>query len=122
MTRRYEFSKATKREALRRSGMMCEAVGAVYGLPRGQRCNAPLGSGVDFDHYPVPATDRGSDTLDNCVACCRTCHKYKTRTYDTPMQAKGKRVRDRHSGIRKRRRTIPGRRFNGDPIPAVWRD
>lgn len=122
MTRRYEFSKQTKREALRRSEMLCEAIGAVYGLEPGQRCNAPLGHGVQFDHYPAPATDLGSDTLDNCVAVCLTCHKFKTRTYDTPMQAKGKRVRDCHFGIKKRRRTIAGRRFNGDPIPSEWRD
>lgn len=122
MTRRYEFSKQIKREALRRSGMMCEAVGAVYGLAPGQRCNAPLGHGVQFDHYPAPAMDRGSDTLDNCAAVCPSCHKFKTRTYDTPMQAKGKRVRDRHLGIKSRRKTIAGRRFNGEPIPAVWRD
>lgn len=122
MTRRYEFSKQTKREALRRSEMRCEAIGAVYGLEPGHRCNAPLGHGVQFDHYPAPATDPGSDTLDNCVAVCLTCHKFKTRTYDTPMQAKGKRVRDCHFGIKKRRRTIAGRRFNGDPIPSEWRD
>lgn len=97
---RYEFSKAVKREALRRSGGLCEATGVVYGLNFGQRCNAPLSHGVEFDHYPVPATDKGSDTLDNCVACCPTCHRFKTSTYDVPMQAKGKRVRDKHLGIR----------------------
>lgn len=122
MSRRYEFSKQIKRDALRRSDMRCEAIGKVYGLEEGRRCNAPLANGVQFDHYPSPATDPGSDTLDNCVACCKTCHGFKTRAYDTPMQAKGKRIRDRHVGIKKRRRTIPGRRFNGDPIPAKWVD
>lgn len=122
MTRRYEFSKQVKREALRRSGMICEGRGTVYGLEAGQRCNAPLGNGVDFDHYPIPATDSGSDVLDNCVACCRVCHKFKSHTYDTPMQAKGKRIRDKDNGIKKRRRTIPGRRFSGEPIPSRWVD
>lgn len=100
-SRRYEFSKQTKREALQRSGKLCEAVGSVYGLLPGQRCNAPLDAGVEFDHYPAPATDKGSDKLENCVACCKTCHGFKTRSYDTPMQAKGKRVSDKHLGIRK---------------------
>lgn len=100
--RRYEFSKETKREALRRSGKLCEALGAVYGLGSGERCNAPLDSGVEFDHYPSPATDKGSDTLENCVAACKTCHGFKTRSYDIPMQAKGKRVSDKHLGIRPR--------------------
>jgi 5-methylcytosine-specific restriction enzyme A len=98
---RHEFSKATKREALARSGGLCEGVGEVYGLEPGQRCNAPLSHGVDFDHFPIPATDKGSDTADNCVACCRTCHRFKTSTYDVPMQAKGRRIRDKHAGIRK---------------------
>lgn len=99
---RHEFSKPTKREALRRSGGFCEAVGAVYGLEPGQRCNAPLSRGVEFDHWPVPATDEGSDTLDNCVSCCPTCHRFKTSSYDVPMQAKGKRIRDKHTGVSSR--------------------
>lgn len=97
---RYEFGKPVKREALRRSGGLCEAVGDVYGLKPGERCNAPLSHGVEFDHYPSPATDRGSDTLDNCVACCPVCHRRKTSRYDVPMQAKNKRVRDKYTGIR----------------------
>lgn len=97
---RHEFSKPTKREALKRSGGLCEAVGDVYGLEPGKRCNAPLSHGVDFDHYPMSALDEDSDGLDNCVACCRTCHRFKTSKYDVPMQAKGKRIRDKASGIR----------------------
>lgn len=98
---RHEFSKPTKREALKRSSGLCEAVGAVYGLDPGQRCNAPLSHGVEFDHYPVPATERDSDGLENCVACCPTCHGFKTRNFDIPVQAKTKRVSDKHLGIRK---------------------
>lgn len=100
-SKRYEFSKQTKREALRRSEGLCEAVGTVYGLEPGQRCNAPLSHGVEFDHYPAPATDKGSDTLENCVAACRTCHRFKTSSFDVPMQAKAKRVSDKHLGIRR---------------------
>src|SRR5690606_20906390 len=99
-TKRYEFPKSVMREALKRSGKICEAVGSVYGLEPGQRCNAPLDHGVEFDHYPAPATDPGSDTLENCQAVCPTCHRHKTGTYDVPMQAKAKRVSDRHNGIR----------------------
>lgn len=100
--KRYEFSKSVKREALRRSEGLCEAVGTVYGLPVGQRCNAPLSQGVEIDHYPLPATDKGSDTLENAVACCKVCHRFKTSAYDVPMQAKAKRVSDKHLGIRPR--------------------
>lgn len=97
---RHEFSKPTKREALRRSGGLCEAIGEVYGLSPGRRCNFPLAQGVEFDHYPVRAADGGSNDLENCAAVCPVCHRHKSRTFDTPMAAKGKRVSDKHLGIR----------------------
>lgn len=98
---RHNFSAKVKRQARERSGGFCEAEGAVYGLPEGQRCNASLdGKRVEIDHYPIPATDEGSDVLENAVACCTDCHGLKTASYDIPMQAKGKRVSDRNLGIR----------------------
>lgn len=97
---RSEFSKPTKREALRRSTGLCEAVGELYGLPFGQRCNAPLSHGVEFDHFPIAATEPDCTGLDNCVACCPSCHRWKTSHYDVPAQAKSKRVSDKHRGIR----------------------
>jgi hypothetical protein len=111
---RSEFSKPTKREALKRAGGFCEASGTVYGLEPETRCNAPLSHGVEFDHYPVPATERDSDGLENCVAVCRTCHSYKTRTFDVPIQAKTKRVRDKHTGVSKPRawKRPDGMKFN----------
>lgn len=99
-SRRYEFPKQVKRDAIKRAAGLCEATGEVYGLEPGLRCNWTLAQGVEFDHYPLPATDEGSDALDNCVAVCPSCHRHKTRTYDTPMQAKGKRIRDKAAGVR----------------------
>jgi 5-methylcytosine-specific restriction endonuclease McrA len=98
---RKEFSSVTKRQALERSEGRCEAVGKVYGLNAGARCSGALSAGVEFDHYPVRAADGGENTLDNCVAVCRTCHRYKTRMFDLPAIAKGKRISDRHKGIKK---------------------
>jgi 5-methylcytosine-specific restriction protein A len=99
---RHNFTPKVKREARKRSGGFCEAVGTVYGLEPGQRCNAPLeGKRVEIDHYPIPATDEGSDVLENAVTCCVQCHAYKTATFDIPMQAKNKRIADRHLGLRK---------------------
>lgn len=46
-------------------------------------------------------------------------HKVKT-AQDRKQKAKNDRVRARHLGIRKRRRTIPGRKFDGTPIPSRW--
>lgn len=115
---RHEFSKTTKREALKRSQGLCEATGTVYGLEAGQRCNAPLSYGVEFDHYPVQATEPGSDGIENCVAACRTCHGIKTRTFDIPTQAKSKRVRDKHLGIRPPSKW-PSRPFSPSYAPRV---
>lgn len=132
---RHEFKARTKREALLRSGKLCEAVGEVYGLEPGVRCNAPLSHGVEFDHWPIPATDKGSDTLENCMAVCLPCHRFKTSHYDVPMQAKGRRIRDKHAGIRQpsqiksrgfgkappqRSATTRPRKFS--PIDGVWND
>jgi len=120
-SRRYEFSKQVMREALARSGGRCEAVGIAYGLERGQRCNAVFKGGVkEFDHYPLPATMEGSDTLENCVVCCPTCHKHKTRTLDIPVQAKTKRVSDKHLGIRRTKPKSPFKRKMDGTV--VWRE
>jgi hypothetical protein len=104
---RSEFTKKTKREAMARAGngdptqARCEAIGRVYGQPERHRCNWPLSYGVEFDHYPDRAADGGSNELSNCVAVCLTCHSFKTRTFDTPQAAKGKRISDKHLGIRR---------------------
>ena len=119
-SKRYEFSKATKREALKRSEKLCEAVGTVYGLNTGTRCNGPLSQGVDFDHYPLPATDKYSDGLENCNAVCRICHKYKTATFDIPAQAKSKRIQDKHNGITRPKGKIQSRGFR--PYPSNTKD
>lgn len=99
MPRNSEFGTKVRREARARSGGFCEALGAVYGLEPGQRCNVPLVK-VEFDHYPVRAADGGEATLENCVAVCPKCHGWKSAHFDTPQAAKNKRVSDRHLGIR----------------------
>lgn len=111
-SKRYEFSKAVQREALARSGGRCEATGAVYGLQPAERCNAPFGTKrPEYDHYPLPATMEGSDTVENCVVCCDTCHGFKTRTFDIPVQAKTKRVSDKHNGIGRKPSRLSGPGF-----------
>lgn len=98
---RHNFSQAVKKAAKARAAGYCEAEGEVYGLEPGQRCNALLaGKRVEIDHYPIPATDEGSDELSNAVTCCTKCHGHKTTQYDIPMQAKGKRLALRAEGIR----------------------
>jgi hypothetical protein len=99
---RAEFTRQTKREALKRSGGLCEAVGSLYGLEPGQRCNAPIAYGVEFDHVLL-AANGGDNSLENCAAACVRCHGWKTRNHDTPTAAKTVRQQDKLGlGIRKR--------------------
>lgn len=92
------FSKATKRAARERSGEKCEAVGTWYGLEEGQRCNAPLSKGVEFDHIDLDANSR-DNSLDNAAAVCIPCHRFKTKHRDIPLAAKTLRQQDKDKGI-----------------------
>jgi len=61
----------------------------------------------------------GADDESNMAPAHYDCAIEKTRK-EAPVKAKSDRIRASHLGIKKRRRTIPGRRFNGEPIPARW--
>lgn len=113
MANRREFTKATKREALKRSGMLCEATGPMYNLPAGQRCNAPLSAGVEYDHVVLDANSK-DNSLDNAAACCIPCHRWKTSHHDTPMAAKTVRMQDKARGIR----TASAKKLNGPGFPV----
>jgi 5-methylcytosine-specific restriction endonuclease McrA len=105
---RAEFSKQVKRECLHRSGGLCEATGALYGLESGMRCNVSLAYGVEFDHV-LADSNGGKPTLDNALAVCKKCHRYKTSHFDTPRAAKIVRQRDKHNGIRGHKHRWPSR-------------
>lgn len=110
---RNEFTKVTKREALKRSGGFCEAVGTWYGLEEGQRCLMRLGYGIAFDHIILDANSH-DNSLENCAAVCKRCHDYKTRTRDIPLAAKTVRQQDKNAGIKaKSSRPLPGSRSSG---------
>lgn len=109
---RTEFTKATKRAALTRSGHKCEAAGPRYGFEEGQRCNCNLSLGVQFDH-DVPDGLGGDTSLDNCRAVCIRCHSFKTRN-DVAQIAKMKRQQDRNNGIKK-----PGPKIKSAPFPKT---
>lgn len=115
---RAEFSKATKRAALERSGGRCEAVGKLYGFKSGLRCGWPLHYGVEFDHINLEANSH-DNSLTNCQAICRECHGVKTAKHDIPKAAKTLRQQDKHRGIKKAstfaKRVDPwGKRFRGE--------
>ena len=93
---RREFSRATRRDALRRSGMLCEAVGPRYGFAKGHRCNASLGKGVEF-HHELEAEFGGDNSLENCLAICISCHRFVSKIGIRAIR-KSDRVRDKASG------------------------
>lgn len=110
---RKEFTKPTKRDAIKRSGGLCEAIGEWYGLEVGQRCNAPLSYGVEFDHIDLDANSK-DNSLSNCAAVCKRCHSHKTRHRDIPLAAKTLRQQDKANGIKKAKgRPMPGTRASG---------
>lgn len=96
-----DFPKPVKRLALERAQKRCEAIGGLYGLPAGHRCNADLSYGVEFDHVVLHANSHDS-SLENCAAVCIKCHKHKSTTHDTPLAAKTLRQQDKANGIKKR--------------------
>lgn len=87
---RREFSKAVKREALRRADKKCE----------GENCGVLFGVKFHFDHDIADGLG-GEPTLENCKVLCHACHKEKTTKHDVPLIAKMKRIQDNHNGIRK---------------------
>ncbi len=126
MSRR-EFTQTTKKQALARSGMHCEAVGAMYGLPAGERCEIGLGGGVEFDHIVLDANSK-DNSLENCAAVCIPCHRWKTKHHDIPMAAKTVRQLEKRIGLKRPKQTIKSapfpkseksaRRVEKQPLPA----
>jgi 5-methylcytosine-specific restriction endonuclease McrA len=112
---RAEFSKPVKREALKRSGGLCEASGPMYGIRLFAVCGNQLSYGVEFDHIVLDANSK-DNSLENCAAVCVKCHRWKTTKHDTPMAAKTVRQQDKLGlGIRKRSsfpKPPPGVRFD----------
>ena len=93
---RTEFTGATKRKALERSGGKCESCGAV--LQPGK---------VEYDHQ-VPCGLGGDNSLGNCACVCKACHAAKTARQDVPRIAKAKRVHAKHMGATASRNPLPG--------------
>ena len=107
---RKEFGKPVKRSALLRSSLLCEAIGAMYGLPTGKRCNAPLSAGVEYDHIVMDANSK-DNSLENCAAVCIPCHRWKSAKHDVPMAAKTVRMQDKANGIKRPVQTIKSAPF-----------
>lgn len=107
--RRYEFSKDVKLKAWLRSNGVCEC---------GCGNRIEHGNGPEYHHRYLPATDPGSDSLDNCqVLRKRPCHDLITHTETIPMQAKQKRTLEKRINARSKRGGFRGwRKFDGTPV------
>lgn len=105
MTKRLEFSAATKRKAYELRGGKCPGLVELK-MP----CGNDLSLGVEFDHilrceiYP-------DNSLENCRPLCKEkCHKLKTRL-DAAAAAKGRRIRKETKKSRRTKAKIPSRGF-----------
>jgi 5-methylcytosine-specific restriction endonuclease McrA len=85
-----------------------------------QHCRRQVGGKLraEFDHE-TPLILGGQNRESNIQLLCHECHRAKTKL-DVKLKAKVARARKRHIGIKRRRRTIPGRKFDGTPIPSRW--
>lgn len=94
MTKRQEFSVATKLARWEHSGGKCE----------GKDCGADLtvpGSRIEYDH-DTACKDGGDNSFGNCRVLCKFCHNAKTFGPDAE-KFKAIRVREkRDAGIRTR--------------------
>ena len=106
---RTEFTRKTKQAALVRAGYRCEGAGTRYGFETGQRCNCSLSLGVQYDHN-VPDQLGGDNSLENCMAICVQCHKFKTRN-DIRQIRESDRQRDKHTGVIRPKQSIKSAGF-----------
>lgn len=84
------------------------------------KCTRKLEPGKwDCDH--IIALALGGDHREmNLRPLCRVpCHSDKTRD-DAALRKRFNASQKKRAGIKKRRRTIAGRKFDGTPIPSRW--
>lgn len=87
-----------------------------------QHCGNKIQGGLRPQYDHIKALVNGGEHREfNLQLLCVPCHTSKT-LLDVAEKAGMYRKRLKAVGIKKRKRTIPGRRFNGDPIPSKWVD
>ena len=88
---------------------------------RCQSCGTRIGGGhlPAFDHI-VSLVNGGENREGNLQLLCSPCHGTKTKI-DVAEKSKLYQKKVKAIGIRRKRRTIPGRRFDGTPVPSKWK-
>lgn len=72
-----------------------------------------------LDHI-IAICNGGENTEGNLAPILNGPHKAKTAE-DRAAKKKNDRVRMKHLGIKSKKRSIPGKRFDGTPIPSRWK-
>lgn len=94
------FPESVKRAAWARSGGHCEC--GAHAIPLKI-------TKAEYDHYPVPFSFGGTNTLDNCRVLDANCHRKITSEVDVPRIAKADRIEAKRAGLRKSKRPFPKR-------------
>lgn len=110
MTRRRKLSRLQRTCVFDSTGGVCCLCHQPIQAERGERW---------IVEHIKPLWLGGADDSTNMGPAHERCAINKTAN-EAPVKAKSDRVRAKHLGIKKPRRSIPGRRFNGDPIPSRW--
>jgi len=108
MTRRAEFSKATKLARFNYAGGKCEV------------CGQKIISGAEYDHA-VEETLTHDNSFENCVCMCGRCHARKTKQR-RPEIDKTRRVFEKRAGLRKSSRGFRKAPDGWDSFNRRWRD
>lgn len=72
-----------------------------------------------YDHIQALVNGGQNRESNLRLLCMSPCHAIKTKA-DVAEKSITARIRAKHIGLQRRRRTIPGRKFDGTPIPAKW--
>ena len=83
-------------------------------------CNRIIRAGEKWQTDHTVAIVNGGENRESNGRTILTEHHHGKTAEDVAEKSKTYKVRSRHLGIKKRKRTIPGRKFNGDPIPSRW--
>lgn len=120
---RTEFPQSVRKKAFARCCQRCDVEGVenIPGVPQCENCGNVLRAGDIVYEHVQPDGLGGEPVIENCKVYCRKiCATKKTVEEDNPRMAKADRVLKKTYGLRGKRRTIPGRRFDGTPIRARW--
>lgn len=97
MSKRAEFTKATKLLAFERSNGHCEC------------CGGKILTSAEYDHI-IEDTLTHDNSLENCRVLCSKCHGAKTQK-NRPAIDKTRRIYEKRAGVRKKK----GRGFQKPP-------